>query len=32
MKNILIDMLAFGALLSSILVITSKNPVIAVSF
>jgi NADH-ubiquinone oxidoreductase chain 6 len=32
MKNILIDVLAFGALLSSILVITSKNPVIAVIF
>src|SRR5580698_8424565 len=32
MKNILIDILAFGALLSSILVITSKNPVIAVIF
>jgi NADH-ubiquinone oxidoreductase chain 6 len=32
MKNILIDILAFGTLLSSILVITSKNPVIAVIF
>src|SRR6267378_3162936 len=32
MKNILIDVLAFGALLSSVLVITSKNPVIAVIF
>jgi NADH-ubiquinone oxidoreductase chain 6 len=32
MKNILIDILAFGTLLSSILVITSKNPVIAVLF
>ena len=32
MKNILIDILAFGALLSSVLVITSKNPVIAVIF
>jgi NADH-ubiquinone oxidoreductase chain 6 len=32
MKNIFIDILAFGTLLSSILVITSKNPVIAVIF
>lgn len=32
MKNIFIDLLAFGALLSSVLVITSKNPVIAVIF
>ena len=32
MKNILINLLAFGTLLSSILVITSKNPVIAVIF
>jgi NADH-ubiquinone oxidoreductase chain 6 len=32
MKNMLIDILAFGTLLSSILVITSKNPVIAVLF
>jgi len=32
MKNILIDILAFGTILSSILVITSKNPVIAVIF
>jgi NADH-ubiquinone oxidoreductase chain 6 len=32
MKNLLIDILAFGALLSSVLVITSKNPVIAVIF
>ena len=32
MKNILIDVLAFGTLLSSVLVITSKNPVIAVIF
>src|SRR5580698_1060499 len=32
MKNILIDILAFATLLSSILVITSKNPVIAVIF
>ena len=32
MKNIFIDLLAFGALLSSVLVITSKNPVIAVVF
>jgi NADH-ubiquinone oxidoreductase chain 6 len=32
MKNILFDLLAFGAIISSILVITSKNPVIAVIF
>ena len=32
MKNFFIDILAFGALLSSVLVITSKNPVIAVIF
>ena len=32
MKNFFIDMLAFGALISSVLVITSKNPVIAVIF
>src|SRR6266481_3138060 len=32
MKNILIDILAFSTLLSSVLVITSKNPVIAVIF
>lgn len=32
MKNILLDLLAFGAILSSILVITSKNPVISVLF
>ena len=32
MKNILMDILAFGTLLSSVLVITSKNPVIAVIF
>src|ERR1700753_1780630 len=32
MKNILIDILAFGTLLSSVLVITSKNTVIAVIF
>lgn len=32
MKNILLDILAFGALLSSVLVITSKNPVISVIF
>jgi NADH-ubiquinone oxidoreductase chain 6 len=32
MKNIFIDLLSFGTLLSSILVITSKNPVIAVIF
>ena len=32
MKNIFIDLLAFATLFSSILVITSKNPVIAVIF
>ena len=32
MKNLFIDILAFGALISSVLVITSKNPVIAVTF
>jgi NADH-ubiquinone oxidoreductase chain 6 len=32
MKNIFIDILAFGTILSSILVITSKNPVIAVIY
>ena len=32
MKNFLIDLLAFTALFSSVLVITSKNPVIAVIF
>ena len=32
MKNIFIDLLAFGAIFSSVLVITSKNPVIAVIF
>ena len=32
MKNLFIDILAFGTLFSSILVITSKNPVIAVTF
>ena len=32
MKNLFIDILAFGAILSSLLVITSKNPVIAVIF
>lgn len=32
MKTIFIDLLAFGTLLSSVLVITSKNPVIAVIF
>jgi len=32
MKNIFIDILAFATLMSSILVITSKNPVIAVIF
>ena len=32
MSHIFIDLLAFGTILSSILVITSKNPVIAVTF
>jgi NADH-ubiquinone oxidoreductase chain 6 len=32
MKNLLIDLLAFGTLFSTVLVITSKNPVIAVIF
>jgi NADH-ubiquinone oxidoreductase chain 6 len=32
MKNIILDILAFGTLLSGVLVITSKNPVIAVIF
>ena len=32
MKNLFLDLLAFGTLFSSILVITSKNPVIAVTF
>lgn len=32
MKNLFIDLLAFGAIFSSVLVITSKNPVIAVIF
>lgn len=32
MKNLFIDILAFAALLSSVLVITSKNPVISVLF
>ena len=32
MKQIFINLLAFGSLLSSVLVITSKNPVIAVIF
>ena len=32
MKNLFTDLLAFGTLFSSILVITSKNPVIAVTF
>ena len=32
MKNLFIDILAFGTLFSSVLVITSKNPVIAVTF
>src|SRR5437763_2676963 len=32
MKNVFIDILSFSTLLSSVLVITSKNPVIAVIF
>jgi len=32
MTNLFIDILAFGALLSSVLVITSKNPVISILF
>src|SRR5437762_867143 len=32
MSNLLLDLLAFGAILSSVLVITAKNPVIAVLF
>ena len=32
MKNLFLDILAFGTLFSSVLVITSKNPVIAVTF
>ena len=32
MKNLFIDILSFGTLLSGVLVITSKNPVIAVIF
>lgn len=32
MKNLFIDLLAFGTLFSSVLVIISKNPVIAVTF
>ena len=32
MKQIFLNLLAFGSLLSSVLVITSKNPVIAVIF
>lgn len=32
MKTLLIDILSFGAIISSILVITSKNPVVAVIF
>jgi NADH-ubiquinone oxidoreductase chain 6 len=32
MNNLLLDLLAFGAILSSVLVITSKNPVISVLF
>lgn len=32
MKTILLDLLAFGAILSSVLTITSKNPVISVLF
>ena len=31
-KALFIDLLAFGAIVSSVLVITSKNPVIAVIF
>lgn len=32
MKHLILDLLAFGTLLSSVLVITSKNPVMAVIF
>ena len=32
MNNLFLDLLAFGTLVSSVLVITSKNPVIAVTF
>jgi NADH-ubiquinone oxidoreductase chain 6 len=32
MKNLLIDILAFATLLSAVLVITSKNPVISILF
>ena len=32
MNNLFLDLLAFGAIVSSVLVITSKNPVIAVTF
>ena len=32
MKNLLLNILAFGAILSSLLVITSTNPVLAVIF
>lgn len=32
MKNLLIDILAFATIFSSVLVITSKNPVISVLF
>ena len=32
MNNLFLDILAFGTLVSSVLVITSKNPVIAVTF
>ena len=32
MKNMILDILAIGSILSSVLVITSKNPVIAVIF
>ena len=32
MNNLLLDLLSFGAILSSVLVITSKNPVVAVIF
>jgi len=31
-KNILLEVLVFGAILSSILVITAKNPVVSVIF
>lgn len=32
MNNLFLDLLAFSTLVSSVLVITSKNPVIAVTF